>query len=258
MKTIISCALALVTAPAFAGTHIQMESTDLDSNATRQSELLMDATRFRVNDATSSVIFLTDGGRNRVLMLDKSRNEYTEMDQETVDRLGEQMQGMASQMEAMMKNVPPEQRAMMEQMMKGKMPQAAAPQAPVRTVYTARGGDTVNGIRCTKYEGMKGGKKVAEVCAADPSAIKLSPNDYQVFEKMREFMSGLMDAIRKMPMAETVQNNLAEPGFEGFPVRKVTFRNGKAVEREELKAIKAAAFTDADFSTGKARKVQMP
>lgn len=255
MKAPIFLAAALLALPASAGTRIELLTTDLVNNSTGQSELLLDATRFRVNDSDSSLIFLTSDGRKRVLMLDKQRNEYTEMDQQTVDRLAGQMQGMAAQMEQMMKDVPPEQRAMMEQMMKGQMPQQA--QAPARTVYTARGADTVGGIRCTNYEGVKGRQKVAEVCAADAAALKLGAADYQVFEQMREFMSSLTEAMQSMPMAPAMDDVATQSGFEGFPVRRITYRNGKAVEREELKSMAAATFTDADFSTGKARKVKM-
>jgi len=79
---------------------IQMESTDLATKATDQQELLLDATRFRTNNGNTSAIFLTDGGRNRMLMLTKSRNEYMEMDQQTMDQMGQAMQGVAAQMEA--------------------------------------------------------------------------------------------------------------------------------------------------------------
>ena len=41
-------------------------------------------------------------------------------------QMGQQMSAAMAQMQAAMKNMPPEQRAMMEKMMKGKMPQAAA------------------------------------------------------------------------------------------------------------------------------------
>lgn len=258
MKTLIPCALALVALPALAGTRVQLETTDLASNETRQTEMLLDATRFRVNDGASSMIFLTDGGRSRLLLLDKTRNEYTEMDQQTIDRLGEQMQGMAAEMDDMMKSLPPEQRAAMQQMMKGQMPQASAPRAAAWTVYTRKGSATVNGLRCTQYDGVKGGQKVAELCAAQPADLKLSAADYQVFEKMREFMSGLTEALKDMPMASASSSGFSERGFEGFPVRRVRFRNGQPVEREELKSVSTATFTGADFSTGAARKKQMP
>src|SRR5580658_2546296 len=106
--------VALATLPSFAGTRLQMELTDLNTNKVIKQELLIDNTRLRVNtDADNSVLFLTDGGRNRLVMLDKTKNEYMEMDQQTMNQLGAQMQGAMAQMEAAMKNMPPEQRAMM-------------------------------------------------------------------------------------------------------------------------------------------------
>ena len=71
-----------------------------------------------------------------MVMLDKAKNKYQEIDEQTMDQMAHQMSGAMAQMDAAMKNMPPEQRAMMEKMMKGKMPQAAA--APVKTVYTAK------------------------------------------------------------------------------------------------------------------------
>jgi hypothetical protein len=81
-----------------------MELTDLKTNKLVQQELLIDNTRLRVNrDAGSSVLFLTNGGRNRLVMLDKTKNECTEIDQQAIDQLGAQMQGATAQMEAAMK-----------------------------------------------------------------------------------------------------------------------------------------------------------
>lgn len=254
MKSLIVCILALVAAPALAGSRVLMETTDLTTNKTRQSEMLLDATRFRVNDGKTSVIFLTDGGRSRLVTLDKSRNEYHEMDQAKVDQLAQQMKGVSAQMESAMQNLPPEKRAQVERMLKGEPPQAGATPAATRTIYAAKGSTTVNGLRCTLYEGIKGRQKVSEVCAAEPSVLTFGAADYQVFEKMREFMSGLADAVKEIPMAGNAASNFAEPGYKGFPVQKTKFVNGKATEREEVTSVSPATFTDADFSTGDATK----
>jgi hypothetical protein len=216
--------------------------------------MLVDATRFRVNDAQTSAIFLSEGGRSRMLILDKSSNEYREMDQQTVDQLGKQVQGMMAQMEAQMKNMPPEQRAMMEQMMKGKMPQQAA---PVRTVYTAKGPATVNGFKCTNHDGTRDGQKVAEVCTAPGADLKLSAADLQVFEKMRAFSAELQKAVQSMPIAAGF-SSISDQGLDGFPVQQTSFVNGKATEKVELKSLTEANLTDADFSVGNAKKVDMP
>ena len=201
---------------SFGGVRMQMDITDLKTNKVTKQEMLVDSTRLRVNvDNNTSVMFLTDGGRNRMVILDKQRNTYQEMDQQTINQLGQQMQGAMAQMQDAMKNMPPEQRAMMERMMKGKMP-AAAPAAPAKTVYTSKGSGSANGFSCTKYDGMRGAEKVSEVCAAAAGDVKLNPNDYQVFEKMRDFVSALTS---QMPMVGNQMNGFGDSGLQGFPVQ---------------------------------------
>ncbi len=259
MKHVAFVAIAaLGVAPLFAGVRIQSENTDLATKKVTTDQILLDTNRIRVeSDDGKSVLFLTDGGRNRLVMLDKARNTYQEIDEETMKQLGQQMAGMSAQMEAAMKNMTPEQRAMMEKMMKGKMPQAAAP-AP-KTVYTAKGSGSVNGFSCTKYEGDLSGQKESEVCAALPAQLKLTPGDLQIFEKMRQFSSDLLSALANSPMRASVPKGYGfESGYEGFPIQKVDFENGQATRRGELKSITRVSFTDADFSLGNAKKVELP
>jgi len=242
----------------WAAKRIQLETTDLKTNKVTPREILVDADRLRMNDGDTSVMFLTKGG-NRLVMLNKARNEYQEIDQATMDAMSQQMAGMMAQMEAMMKNMPPAQRAQMEQMMKGKMG-AVVPAAPAaKTVYAAKGAGNANGFSCTNYDGMRGAEKVSALCAAQPGAIKISASDFQVMEKMREFMAGMMSALQNSPLAGMMSGGgVTQEGINGFPVQTTTFENGQAVRREDLKAVADVTLTDADFSTGNAKKTEMP
>lgn len=243
--------------PLFAGVKIVSENTDLATKKVTTDTILMDANRMRVeSDDGRVMMFLTDGGRNRIVILDKAKNTYQEIDQQTMEQMAQQMSGAMAQMEAAMKNVPPEQRAMMEKMLKGKMPQAAA---PAKTVYTAKGSGSVNGFSCTKYEGDKGGQKVADVCAGVPAQLKLSASDMQIFEKMREFSSTLLSSLANSPIRVSVPTGSLEAGYEGYPIERTDFdNNGQATRRGELKSITRTSFSDADFSLGDAKKVEMP
>jgi hypothetical protein len=257
------CFAAALAAPLWAGVRIQVESTNVGTGETTKQEILLDAERMRVDitgkDTNTAVMFLTNGGRNRMVMLDKGRNEYREMDQQTMNQMSQQVQGAMAQMQEAMKNMTPEQREMMEKMMKGKMGQMAGRGAPpVRTTYTAKGGGSVNGFACTKYEGMRGTEKVTELCAAKPAEIKFSPSDFQVFEKMKEFMAGFQNALSPLGGGGGVFRDMADPGFEGFPVQQTIFRNGQPELKTETKSIARASFGDADFSLGSAKKVEMP
>jgi hypothetical protein len=81
----------------------------------------------------------------------------------------------------------------------------------------------------------------------------------QILEKMRQFTASLMEAVASMPMAANLTANaLADAGFEGFPVQRISFRDGQPSEKQELKSAVQATFTDADFSLGSAKKVEMP
>ena len=250
-------AVALVAAPLFAGVRIQSEDTNLATKKVTTDVILLDTNRLRVNsDDGKSVMFLTDGGRNRMVMLDTAKNQYQEIDEATMKQMGQQMSAMMAQLQAQMKNMPPEQRAMMEKMMKGKMPQAAP--AP-KTIYTAKGSSSVNGFSCTKYEGDLEGVKESEVCAALPAQIKLTPGDLQIFERMRQFSASLVSALANSPVSIKVPTGYGlDSGYEGFPIEKVDFENGQATKRSELKSIMRTNFTDADFSLGNAKKVELP
>jgi hypothetical protein len=94
-----------------------------------------------------------------MVVLDNSKNEYREIDQQTIDQMSGQTSAATAQMQAQMKNMTPEQRAMVEQMMKGRgLPGVAssAVTSAARTTYTSKSGGSANGFPCTKYEGNRG------------------------------------------------------------------------------------------------------
>jgi len=247
----------LATAPMFAGVKILSENTDLATKKVTTDTILLDANRLRLeSDDGKSMMFLTDGGRNRIVMLDKTRNTYQEIDEQTMNQISQQMSGAMAQMQAQMKNMTPEQRAMMEKMMKGKMPQAAT--AAPKRVYTAKGSGSINGFSCTKYEGVMSGEKEAEVCAALPAQLKLTADDLQIFEKMKQFSASLVSALGNSPVRINVPAGSLEAGYEGFPIQRVDFSGGQATKRSEIKSLTRTSFTDADFSVGNAKKVEMP
>jgi hypothetical protein len=246
-----------VMGPLLAGVRIQSESTDLATKMVTTDVILLDTNRIRLeSDKNTSVMFLTDGGRNRMVMLDKARNTYQEIDEQTMNQMGQQLSAMQAQMQAQMKNMTPEQRAMMEKMMKGKMPQAAG--AAPKRVYTAKGSGSVNGFSCTKYDGVMSGEKETEVCAALPAQLKLTADDLQIFEKMKQFSASLLSALGNSPVRINVPAGSLEAGYEGFPIQRVDFDGGQATKRSEIKSLTRTSFTDADFSLGNAKKVELP
>ncbi len=258
MKQILStlCALALAVAPILAGKRIVGETVDAATKKTSPREILLDADRLRIDSGDNVVMFLSRGG-NRVVLLDKKRNEYRVMDQAMMDSLGQQLAGMTAQMEAAMKGMPPAQRAQMEAMLKGKLGSTQIA-TPTGAAYTAKGAGTVNGFRCTNYDGVENGTKTEEICAASMADLKLTAADFAVMEKLREYMAGLAKALQSSPMAAMSDASLTKPGVNGLPVQTIFFEGGKEKSRETIKSVADATFSDADFSTGNAKQVAMP
>ena len=83
--------------------------------------------------------------------------------------------------------------------------------------------------------------------------------DLEIFEKMRQFSSNLISSLANSPMRASVPKGYGfDSGYEGFPIQKTEFENGQATKRGELKSITRVSFSDADFSLGNAKKVDLP
>ncbi len=255
MKHALAALLAVV--PMLGAVKILSETAN--GNRTARQTMIIDSDKMRADMTSStgestSVMFLTDGGRDRFVLLDTAKNEYREIDQQTMKRMSQQMQGAMTQLNERLKNLTPEQRAMMEKMMKGQMPPGmgqVTKQEPV--VYKATGSGNVNGFACTMYQGTRGGEKVVEVCAAQPNQLKVTAADMQVFERLKQFTAEMTSAIGNFASAAA---QFADVGVPGFPVSRVTYNGGQVTHKSEVKSVGRAALTGSEFSTGGAKKAE--
>jgi hypothetical protein len=109
------------------------------------------------NGRKQTMIF--DGTAQVMRMIDDEAKTYSEMTKADIEGLSGQMSGAMTQMQEQMKNLPPEARARMEEMMKGRgmaMPGSGA--API--AYKKVGTDKVGKWTCDKYEGRRGAEGV--------------------------------------------------------------------------------------------------
>jgi len=259
-------AIVLATAPLWGGVRIKIDGTDLKTNEVSQQEVLLDSNRLRVNmnvtgkssDKQSSVLFLTDNGRNRMVMLDRPTNEYREIDQQTMNQVSQQLQGALGQLQAQLQNMPPEQRARIEQMMKGRgLPGAAAPPAAPRNTFIEKGSGSVNGFSCTKYEEMRGAEKIADICSAKPADLHLTAADFQVFDQMKQFAASMLSSLTNVPLGAVRIPDILDQGTDGFPIQRIVYSGGQATGRYDVKSVDRSSFSDADFSLGNAKKLEL-
>jgi hypothetical protein len=111
--------------------------------------------------------------------------------------------------------------------------------------YRRTGMSKVGSWTCTMYDGFRGAEKVAEVCAAEGSAIGLTAADFALAREAIDMVKAIAppETIERIPVYGTVQSQ----GFAGFPVRRVNFRNGQPEGTSELVEFKREGVPSTNF-----------
>src|SRR5262245_2840949 len=239
-------AIASTTLPAAAadGVLIAQKVTNGTTTTTHQSQIEKTRMRSELTSATGrKQVVIFDGAAQVLRMLDDEGKTYTEMSKADTERLRAQMNGAMAQVQEQMKNLPPEQRARMEALMKGR---GVIPATTEPTTYKKVGTDKVGKWTCDKYEGTRNGEKVSEVCTVGPSALGFTPGDFEVTQQLAEFFSNMMpqlaEGLFRIGSAAPNANS-----FSGLPVRFVSFRAGAPQMTSEVTDASRQSFPDALF-----------
>lgn len=186
-------------------------------------------------------VYLAD--QQIIRMIDHGRQTYTEMTQADFDRVNEQLKKMREQFAKM----PPKQREMMEKMMAGKLG-AMGGGEPIEPVKYRRGdGDTsINGFDCAWYDGFRGDKLEAQMCAIDFADVEVRAEDFAVFAKMGEFLSQLAPQMqdRFSLWSGTLED---EERLPGVPAEQTSYENGKPATRSTLQKLGREAIDPARY-----------
>jgi len=247
--------VVLLTAPLLAADGILIVEKTTARGATVTNQIQIEKNRMRAeaagpNGGKQVVVF--DGTAQVMRMIDIEKKTYTEMTKAEIDQLGGQMNAAMAKMQEQMKNMPPEQRAMVEGMMKGRGGAGMGAPAAPKTEYRRAGTDTVGKWTCDKYEGFQDGKKVSEVCTVDPKALGFSLADFDVTRQMATFFQKLMPQNADQMFRI---GNLEEQGFSGVPVRRIT-SFGPQQTVVELSEVSRQTFADALFAVPEGFKKQ--
>jgi hypothetical protein len=219
-----------------------MKTTTGGASSTNQIQL--DANHMRAEMAgrgggQNTVVF--DGVKQSMYIIDDSKKTYSEITKEDLDRVAAQMQGA-------MASIPPEQRAQIEAMMRGRggrgMPGMGV--APVKPTYKKTGTDKVGKWTCDKYEGYEGDRKTSEVCTIAPTALGFAESDFAVTKQFAKFFSGVMPQMSTNVFSI---GSLEDRGFVGVPVRTISYgADGSVSSATELTDVSHQNVPDSAFA----------
>ena len=240
MKTSQACAttsvltLCLVGIAAAAGVIVEQEQREPGSNAvTGRVTYYLDAGRLRIESQTedgdeTTIIFRAD--KPVAWTIDKVEGTYFELTPAVVEQIRQQMEQARQQMEEALKQMPPEQREAMEQMMGQMGAMMAAPEPAVVSVIDQ--GETVSSFVCTHYEVTRGGQRQSEVWAAPVGDLDLRPAEYQTLVDLARLFEPLGQAVLVRQWGQLAALDNRDEAIEGFPVRTLTYVEGRAVLEE--------------------------
>ena len=245
-----------------AGVLITVQNRSLDGTGPELmiSKIAIDGNRVRIDheepnkSGHGSVIYL--GDKKHLIVLDHRGNSFQIMTKDSLkamnEQLNQQMKTVMKQMESRLAQLPPEQRKMMEQMMRHQMPQAAArtsrqkpPAADVRATGVKK---KIKGYPTRQYEVYQNGNKVREMWVTGWPEVGVKRDDFRIFKDMHQFQQ---EAFGSMNRGAGFQSN--DSGFDefrqvdGLPVLVTSFK-GTVKDRETtLKSVEKKDFADSYF-----------
>lgn len=235
----------MVASSAYAGVILKSESKIYGSqriNAQTTLYLERDRMRMETTDDTGEkevVIFRKD--KQLFWVIDPKKGTYTEITKAQLRQMKRQMDEYKREMEAAMKNMPPEQRAMVEQMMKEQMP--TVPDEP-QIDYRKVGSGKVGRWSCTRYQGFSKGRKVEEVWVAPFSKLGIRASDFEILEEMGGFFDEFSQGSSNSLVGDTKKWMYT---FNGFPVKTVSYEKGRVVYEDRVVDLRRSSLSQTLF-----------
>jgi hypothetical protein len=197
------------------------------------------------------------GDKQILWILNAKEKSYTEMTEADAKALSEKVSQAMTQVQEAMKNVPPEQREMVEKMMKGKLD---VPQEVKRTVKPTGEVKEINGFRCTGYTATRSDGSSAEVWTADLKAANIQPEDLGVFKDLGSFMGSLMPQMGSFQEMIKDYEHPSDSDVPGFPVLTIERdKGGHELRRAEVVSIGHDKVPETRFVVpSDYKKVKMP
>ena len=225
----------IVSVSVQAGVVVKMkqEASGISVESTQTMFIEKDRLRMEMAGEEENQTIIFRGDKNVFWVLNAAEKSYFEMTQDDIVKLKAQMEKMQAMMKEQMKNMPPEQRKMMEEMMPSGMPGEKKEKA---TFTKKESGVKVGKWTTTHYVGTRDGKTVEELWTVGWSDVGFNRNDFTVMSKMADFFSALsQEATDFMKVGSEEWEK--EMGISGMPVQWVDHLSGGTVSKGSVQEI---------------------
>lgn len=254
---LFSCLFSAAALSAGQGVILKQSAEDLRNGKKTFSTSYIEQSRVAIQANSDgrdmTMVYLAEG--NVMRMIDHSKKSVREISGDELEKTMGQVNEAMAKMQEQMKNMPAQQRAMMEKMMGDRMKQMAGGAAEKPAYKRGDGSAEIGGHVCDWYEGRQGDKMFALLCAADWSAFDVSASDFEVFRKMAQFLTKLAPNIANMAQVGS-EDWQAQNLFPGVPVEQTIYANGKPRTKNTLESVERGSIDDVVFDAPAGYKVE--
>lgn len=240
--------LSTASSGAFAGVVITSTNMNFTSKETSPIGAFIEADRLKIVTPQSTVIFRADLMRTWVI----GSGTYVEITPKVVTAFAAriaaaQTPGSPEQvrLQERLAKLPPQQRAVAEQQLRGLSGgAAAAPATYAKTGMTK----TVSTGRCEVYGKTVDGQKQEELCIAPISALGLTDADFRVLDLFSQFMGPIATspiAPRADYLNWAVMNKAI--GFSGIPLEATLLSGGRPALQDTMQKVERTTIQAAEF-----------
>ncbi|GJM15734.1 MAG: hypothetical protein DHS20C13_10610 [Thermodesulfobacteriota bacterium] len=244
------------TFSSFADVIFEMDQSQVDPEATHKTKGMVKGNNFKMefyeNGEKLDGAMIYHGDKKEMIMVNHQDKSYVVLDKATMNELAGVMAEAMSQFEEAMKDASPEERAMMEKMMKGRMPGAGESQT-VEPVIKKAGSGKVNNYSCTNYDVYRGDVKTSQHCVASWESLEGGAEMKTVMVEMSQFMDQLSKSFKNSKgmfgQQMKFENNVFKQieKMNGFPVQSIDYGNGVVISESELVSSKKTTVNASDL-----------
>jgi len=230
----LAVALACLSSAALADFRADYESSGGQSADHAMSRFEVAGGRMRIDSGNVSMLF--DVSNDKLIMLMHDKREYMDM-----AKVAETAGAAMAQANAALANLPPEQRAMIEQRMQGAM--GGVGQKLSVHIAPTGASDRVGSWSCQVYRTDVGDSHSSDMCLADSNDAGISAADratvHRAFDQIKAMTEKMTAGMVRPPISQLPEGK--------FPVRITHFEDNGKTQTVVLKGV-TNSVSAADFS----------
>ena len=203
IKLRVQCAVfgLLMSVQASAGSVLELLTTEYTQDppilGTVEISTFGSSSRIEITSISSNESggIIYNGDKREMIAIDHEVQQYYVIDEAMMNQMAAQVSDAMQQMQQALEEMPPEQRALAEQMMQVQIPQAQAEEIPKAVLNRTGESDSVGGYECEYYDVIREGKKIRDLCMTEWSDFEEGRSIAAAMMQLADFFESLRKAF---------------------------------------------------------------